>query len=155
MKVTGILVSIFSILVGGAIWVLYPTAIQSNVATFESLPFDEFMKVRGSAENFARTVEAKGIQFHGGPEQATSFEFTCKGVPLLLVDNGRNVMFVHVMAQADHRAPDVQKFREAMYTRLKSSGRPGGPAGPAPGPERFEAFVLKHRDGIDVSQACR
>jgi len=155
MKTTILLVSFLSIAMISATWLLYPTGIQSNLATFESLPFEEYVQLRRSAEAFARTVEAKGIRFYGGTEGTTSFSFSCKGVPLLLLDNGRDVMFVHAMAQSDQRAPDVQKFRESMYARLKRSGHPGGPAGPAPGPQGFEAFVLKHRDGIDVSQACR
>lgn len=75
-----------------------------------------------------------------------------KGVPLLLVDNGPNVLFVSLVAKADSRAPDLLKFREAIYSRLTPSGRRGGPPGPPAEPVGLEAFVLKHRDGNDVAQ---
>lgn len=135
-------------------WVFYPTGIQSESGTFEKLTREEYLGIRKSAEEFARTVSPKGVEFYGGPASASSFEFTCKGVPLLLVDNSFILFRVHLMAGAERRSPEIMKFRELMVSRLKPSGQPGGPLGPPAVPRGIEAFVLKYRDDIDVSQQC-
>jgi len=137
------------------VWVASPTNLKSELGTFAPLSDQEFSDLRRSAIEFAHTVEGKGVVLHAGPERTRSFQFSCKGVPLLLVDNGPGILFVSTTAHADRRAPDLLKFREAMYSRLKPSGRPGAPPGPPDETVGFEAFVLKHRDGIDVSQQCR
>ncbi|WP_312315872.1 hypothetical protein [Stenotrophomonas sp.] len=152
--VVGIGILYWCLWVAAAFWVFYPTALGAELGTFAPLSDEEYADLRRSAIDFARTVEHKGIVLRAGSERTRAFEFSCKGVPLLLVDNGP-LLFVDVMAEADRRAPDLLKFRETMYSRLTPSGRPGGPPGPPAEPVGLEAFVLKHRDGIDVSQQCR
>ncbi|WP_282296521.1 hypothetical protein [Stenotrophomonas sp. PS02289] len=139
----------------GLAWMLYPTSISFKLETFAALRHDEFLDVRRSAEAFALTVESKGIEFRAGSERTHSFSFRCKGVPLLFVDNGPDILFVSAMAGADDRAPDLRRFRENMVAVLKRSGQPAGPPGPPDEPTGLDAFVLKHRDRVDLSQQCR
>lgn len=142
-------------LAAALVWVLYPTGLQSQLSTFRTLTVEEYKMIRDDASAFAKTVESTGIRVHLGPDRGTSFEFTCKGVPLLMIDNGPILLTANAIGNADQRAPALQAFREHLYSQLTPEGRPLV-SGPVTGePTGLEAFILKHRDGIDLAEQCR
>jgi hypothetical protein len=105
--------------------------------------------------DLSRATASKGIEIIAGEPGAPSFAFYCKGVPLLIVDNGPILMTMNIMAGADARAPDVMRFRTQLESRLQPSGTP---LDPSPASDQFgllDSIVLKYRDDIDVAQQCR
>ncbi len=142
-------------LAAALVWVLFPTGLESKLSTFRTLTVEEYKMIRDDASAFARTVESKGIRVHLGPDRGTSFEFTCKGVPLLLIDNGPILLTANTFGNTDQRAPALRAFREHLYAQLTPEGRPGASGLIHGEPTGLEAFILKHRDGIDIAEQCR
>jgi len=141
--------------VAAALWVFYPTSLGSELKTFTPLSPESYAEVRSSAIAYARTISTKGIDINAGTDPASPFVFSCNGVPLLIVVNGPIALTVNVMADADERAPDLKGFREEMVSQFVPAGHPLENSAEFDQPAGLEAFVLKYRDGIDVSQSCR
>jgi len=136
-------------------WVFYPTSLGSELKTFTPLAPEAYAELRSSAIEYSRTIDANGVAISAGSDEAAPFQFYCKGVPLLLVSNSSLVLTVNAFANADERTPDLKKFREEMLSQLVPAGRPLETGRAVEQPAGLEAFVLKYRDGIDVSQSCR
>ncbi|WP_282296518.1 hypothetical protein [Stenotrophomonas sp. PS02289] len=153
--VVGIGILYWCLWVAAAFWVFYPTSLGSELKTFTPLSPEAYARVRSSAIEHSKTIAGKGIDINAGMDPAAPFAFYCNGVPLLLVDNGHIALTVNVMANADERAPSLKSFREEMLSQLVPEGRPLNAGQAIEQPAGLEAFVLKYRDGIDVSQQCR
>lgn len=135
-------------------WIFFPTSIEAVHDTYEPLTTDEFMQVRSDSIALENSVRAKGIELIAGDLKSQSVQFDCKGVPVLTLINGPIVFSVLTYVDADRRAPDVASFRMQLYARLKKSGAPLVSDAAPSKPNAIEAFVLKHRDGIDVMADC-
>lgn len=143
------------ILLCGLGWVVYPTTFEAELRTYRTISDDDFSIVRRDAMDLSRATAPKGIEIVAGEPGSPSFGFYCKGVPLLIVDNGPILMTMNIMAGADARAPDVVRFRTQLEARLQPSG---APLDPRPASDQFgllNSIVLKYRDGIDVTQQCK
>ncbi|WP_431598127.1 hypothetical protein [Stenotrophomonas sp.] len=150
-----ILIAVATALAAALVWVLFPTGLESKLSTFRTLTVEEYKVIRDDASAFSKTVESKGIRVHLGPDRGASFEFTCKGVPLLLIDNGPILLTAHSFGNVDQRAPGLRAFREHLYAQLTPEGRPAVSELIHGEPTGLEAFILKHRDGIDIAEQCR
>ena len=155
MKMRAPVVFLFGVAaVAGFAWLTYPTGLESELKTFRTLSSEEYMAIRASAIAFARERAASGITISPGTERAQVFELQCKSVPLLLVENGYDLALVDVFGYADRRAPGIEKLVHQMDATFVPEGRPGRP-GPISGePAGLEAFIMKHRDGIDIADKC-
>ncbi|WP_329853055.1 hypothetical protein [Stenotrophomonas pavanii] len=142
------------VVAAGIVWITYPTSLESELRTFRSLPPEAFKMLRDDAIAFARANASKGITIEAAPPQSSVFELRCRRVPLLLVENGHDLLTLDIFGYADRRAPGIAKLQDQMTSRLIPEGQPGKP-GPISGePSGLEALIMKHRDGVDVAQQC-
>ncbi|PTT63077.1 hypothetical protein DBR34_07580 [Stenotrophomonas sp. HMWF003] len=143
------------VVAAGIVWMTYPTVLESELKTFRSLSPEDFEVIRGSAITFARENATKGIVIDPGQERSQVFVLRCKSVPLLLVENGYDVLTIDAFAHADVRSPSTSALREQMESTFIPEGQPGKSGHVSGEPSGLEAFIMKHRDGIDVAQRCR
>ncbi|WP_442252980.1 hypothetical protein ACS0OX_10145 [Stenotrophomonas pavanii] len=142
------------VVAAGIVWITYPTSLESELRTFRSLPPEAFKMLRDDAIAFARANASKGITIEAGPPQSSVFELRCRKAPLLLVENGHDLLTLDIFGYADRRAPGIAKLQDQMTSRLIPKGQPGKP-GPISGePSGLEALIMNHRDGIDITQQC-
>ncbi|MET4618283.1 hypothetical protein ABIA71_003887 [Stenotrophomonas sp. 2619] len=138
----------------GIVWVTYPTTLESELQTFQPLPPEAFEAIRNDAIAFARSSASKGIVIETGSVRSRVFELRCGNVPLLLMENGHDLLTVDVFAHADERAPGIAQLRGQLVSKLVPEGQASRP-GPFSGePSGLEAFIMKHRDGIDITYQC-
>ncbi|WP_369968746.1 hypothetical protein AB8E26_18000 [Stenotrophomonas rhizophila] len=154
-KGTSFLTFLGLVVAAGIVWITYPTVLESELKTFRALSPEDFKVIRASAITFAQENAAKGIVINPGHELSQVFELRCKSVPLMLVENGYDLLTLHVFGHADQRAPGIAHLESQMVTTFVPEVKPAkfGPVHVEP--SGFEAFVMKHRDGIDVTQQCR
>ncbi|RRU25607.1 hypothetical protein EGJ34_00640 [Stenotrophomonas sp. 278] len=155
MKNRALIASAILIAVAGLFWMLYPTSFKSELKTFLPIPQESYEEVRRSAIDFSKEVDAKGVRLSVGSDPDAPFQFFCGDVPLLLVNNGSIALTVNIMANSDERAPELRRFREEMLRKFTPAGGPLETARKIEQPRGLEAFMLKYRDGIDVSKHCR
>lgn len=156
MKISILLAAVVSVLLAFvAFWVFFPTAIGATQQTFRVVSPRDFSQMRSDALSFQRSVALNGVELIAGDERTDSFGFLCKGVPVLTVMNGPQLLVVQSTVDADERAPGVIEFRDKIVSGLTPAGASLVPKDPISVPSGVEAFVLKHRDGLDVSTNCR
>ncbi|QWF16776.1 hypothetical protein [Lysobacter capsici] len=135
-------------------WIFFPVSIEASPQRFMPLTTVEFAQVRRDAIDAEVSLKLKGIELIAGDPASHSIQFDCKGVPVLTLINGPIVLTVLTMVDADQRAPDVVSFRERLYPRLKESWEQPIKDPIPTRPNVIEAFVLKHREGIDIAADC-
>jgi len=135
-------------------WVFFPLSIGAVHQRFMPLTAMEFAQVRRDAIDAEVLLKLKGIELIAGDPASHSIQFDCKGVPVLTLINGPIVLSVLTMVDADQRAPDVVSFRERLYPRLKEFWEQPIKDPIPTRPNVVEAFVLKHREGIDIAADC-
>lgn len=140
------------VLVAVFAWVLFPTSLGSRHETFKPLHASDFSRIRDDAITFGRSVSPNGIEVISGDAGSQSIQFNCQGVPVLTLINGSTILSILTYAGADQRAPDIVFFRDHLYPKLMRSGSSLGVD--VKQPSGVGAFVLKYRDGIDVSADC-
>lgn len=143
-------------LVVGAVvlaWVLYPTGLAANQKTFAPVSPEEFSQIRRRAMDFNYSMKASGLSLRTGDAASNSVQFNCGSVPLATILNGEQALVVMRFHGSERRAPQLAGFLDGLTMRLvPTSGEQSG--GGVRGPNAAEAFVLKHRDGIDLSEDC-
>jgi hypothetical protein len=137
-----------------AVWVFYPTSLRARSDTFRTLPAIEFEQVRREALLFEQEASLPGVELKVGDDRSNSIQFDCRGVPVLLLMNEQFGLVVMTMAGAHRRAPEVIAYRDQLIRRFERRGVSEGRDTDLPEPAGLEAFVLKHRDGIDISADC-
>jgi hypothetical protein len=140
-------------LVAAMFWVFYPTTIAATHETFEAIPQSRFADIRSAAISLQRKLAKDGIQLNAGDSQSGSMQFDCRGVPVMTLINGPTILSILTYIDADGRAPEVIRFRDEIRTSLtKYTPAHAYPAPIKPG--ALETWVLKTRDGIDLSLQC-
>ncbi|WP_157754241.1 hypothetical protein [Lysobacter capsici] len=135
-------------------WVFFPVSIEAVHQRFMPLTADEFAQVRAEAIDAEASLRLKGIELIAGDPASHSIQFDCKGVPVLTLINGPIVLSVLTMVDADQRAPDVVSFRGRLYPRFKESWEQPVKGAVPTRPNVVEAFVLKHREGMNMAADC-
>lgn len=135
-------------------WIFFPVSIEAVHQRFMPLTNEEFAKVRREAIDAEVSLRLKGIELIAGDPASHSIQFDCKGVPVLTLINGPIVLSVFTFIDADQRAPGVASFRGRLYPRLKESWEPPIKDPIPTRPNVIEAFVLKHREGINIAADC-
>ncbi|UOF14655.1 hypothetical protein IEQ11_23570 [Lysobacter capsici] len=135
-------------------WVFFPVSVEADHQTFMPLTADEFAQVRAEAIDAEASLRLKGIELIAGDPASHSIQFDCKGVPVLTLINGPIVLSVLTMVDADQRAPDVVSFRGRLYPRFKESWEQPVKGAVPTRPNVVEAFVLKHREGMNMAADC-
>ena len=147
-----ILFGVIFILFAAVAWIFFPTTVGAKHEVFAPLMPAQFSRVRGDALLLEELLRNKGVELIAGDPLSQSIQFNCKGVPVLTLINGKDVLSVLTFIGADQRAPHVAEFRKRLYSQLVPSGSsfPSTPVRPGV----VEAFVLKQRDGIDLTSDC-
>lgn len=128
-KATSLLTFLGLVVAAGIVWITYPTVLESELKTFRALSPEDFKVIRASAITFAQENAAKGIVINPGPELSQVFELRCKSVPLMLVENGYDLltfMFLDMPTNA----------RQALHTLRARWLRPSCPKGSPPSSAR-------------------
>lgn len=136
------------------VWIFFPVSIGAAQQIFMPLATEEFAQVRRDAIDAEASLKLKGIGLIAGDPASHSIQFDCKGVPVLALINGPMVLSVLTFVDADQRAPDVASFRGHLYPRLKQSWEQLIKDPVPTRPTVVEAFVLKHREGMDFAVDC-
>jgi hypothetical protein len=136
------------------VWIFFPVSIEASHQRFMPLTNEQFAQVRRDAIDAEVSLRLKGIELIAGDPASHSIQFDCKGVPVLTLINGPIVLSVLTFVDADQRAPDVASFRGRLYPRLKESWEQPIKDPIPTRPNVIEAFVLKHREGIDIAADC-
>lgn len=136
------------------LWIFTPTSVSAAQIAFEHLPKNEFSDIRSEAIAFERANPIEGVALNEGDMGSQSIQFTCKGVPVLTVVNWSEALVLMEHIDASRRAPGVQAFGERLHSRLKSTRRILSESPVADHMGWLGTFVMKHRDGLDLSTEC-
>lgn len=135
-------------------WTFFPTTLGAAHYVYEPMSAEEFSLVRSSAIDFHASLARSGVELQAGGAASQSFGFRCRGVPVLLVINDPMGLSVLSFSGSERRSPAVTRFAGILKSELVPlSAKNTVDAPNVPG--ALEAFVLKHRDGVDISTRCR
>jgi hypothetical protein len=152
MKAVAIVIGIL-VLTGALVWVMYPTSIPARQDVYRPLSASEFRAIRSLAIEIERSGVGPGVELNAGDEASNSLEFSCKGVPLVVLINSEQALVVMEFAGFEARAPglgDTVGVLSRSLVRMQAADTQEIPAEPT----GFESFLLKYRDGLDLTADC-